>query len=479
MKKLLKKALSVLIVVLCLMPVVAMASGVQLSPGFFFDNTWLEREEMEDQTDDNVVFEEEIEEEVEEVVRPITGSAYLMINDSTGHVTIEQGETASLYMDCSNLLSSIRAQDRYVNHCVANIRTTSRGGGEVVVSANERALLDGGVLTGSVTAVSGGQVVLSITVTAGYSTNPNANSYSPDQVYGTASASIQITVPGGIVEAPEVVIVPEKEGYFKNPLAGIDPYAVPNPFSDITPDHWAYEAVMRCYAAGLLNGVDISPAQDGSQVIYMNKTYKQGGEEKVSMTVVTADEWIKKMRLKLTGSDEGAQLMKLGAMGATLTNLNTTQCSIGIGNGYARGNMVHELYNKYDSCVTPALPSYNCLFKDVPPKLKQSVGWAAKEGVVKGFSADRFEPTWSITREQFCTIILRYANEFGIPLRANSAPQFVDNDQISDYAKEAVAACQQNGLVQGVGGGRFDPKGIMTFDACQEIINNFCNVYGY
>ena len=102
------------------------------------------------------------------------------------------------------------------------------------------------------------------------------------------------------------------------------------------------------------------------------------------------------------------------------------------------------------------------------------VKWASDNNIVLGVTDYAFAPNSSITREQMCTILVRYCNYAGIALKeSEAAVTFTDAASISGYAKDAVAVCQKAGLVQGKGAGKFDPKGTATRAEAATILMNF------
>ncbi len=122
-------------------------------------------------------------------------------------------------------------------------------------------------------------------------------------------------------------------------------------------------------------------------------------------------------------------------------------------------------------------------FTDVPKKqwYTGSVRWAAENGIVYGTSKTTFEPETAITREQLCAMLLRYAKFKNITLeKAVAKAKFVDDKAISSYAKSAVYACQQAGIVSGekaAGGYVFLPAGNATRAQAAQILMVFHRNY--
>ena len=104
-------------------------------------------------------------------------------------------------------------------------------------------------------------------------------------------------------------------------------------------------------------------------------------------------------------------------------------------------------------------------FKDVPAGqwYTDAVIWASENGIVSGYDNGNFHPHAHLTREQLCTLILRYTNYLGKTLPSGSSGEpFADASYINSYAREGVNACKNAGLVNGKDGNKFDPQGGAT-----------------
>jgi len=100
--------------------------------------------------------------------------------------------------------------------------------------------------------------------------------------------------------------------------------------------------------------------------------------------------------------------------------------------------------------------------------MNRAIAWAADLGIIKGFTDGTFRPNDTISREQMCVILAQYA---GLE-RNSSSPAFADDSRIGSWAREAVYACRDNGLISGIGQNQFDPKGTATrAQACVITVN--------
>lgn len=115
------------------------------------------------------------------------------------------------------------------------------------------------------------------------------------------------------------------------------------------------------------------------------------------------------------------------------------------------------------SGVQPALS-----FKDVPAghwAYSAIIGLASK-GIVKGVSADSFEPNGKVTRAQFATMLVN-----ALQLTASGPSKFTDIPAGAWYAN-AVAAAYEKGLVNGVSEDKFAPGQAITREAMAVMLSN-------
>gem|GEM_PF-2343821 len=102
------------------------------------------------------------------------------------------------------------------------------------------------------------------------------------------------------------------------------------------------------------------------------------------------------------------------------------------------------------------LASYNNSFKDVNAGewYADYVETAYRKGVAQGYN-NQFHPNANVTREEMVTMLMRAIPEF---TPTGNADAFADDENISDWAKSAVYAAKNLGLVNGVGNNEFAPK---------------------
>ena len=106
-----------------------------------------------------------------------------------------------------------------------------------------------------------------------------------------------------------------------------------------------------------------------------------------------------------------------------------------------------------------------------------AVAWAAKAGVVTGYSADTFAPDQSITREQFALMLYRYADKCGYDTTADATDlaALPDASGVSDWAETAVEWAVSKGFIGQ--GGVVDAQGTITRGMAATIMVRFMDAY--
>ncbi len=101
----------------------------------------------------------------------------------------------------------------------------------------------------------------------------------------------------------------------------------------------------------------------------------------------------------------------------------------------------------------------NQVFDDVADHWAQEyVAIAAAKGIIQGYNEKTFGPDENLTREQMAVIIARAAKWQA----GEASTTFLDADQISEWAKEAVGAAVANGAIKGYEDNTFRPKNNIT-----------------
>ena len=91
-----------------------------------------------------------------------------------------------------------------------------------------------------------------------------------------------------------------------------------------------------------------------------------------------------------------------------------------------------------------------------------SIAWASAKGIIHGTGNGKFEPQEYVTREQAAVMIANFLSYCHIEGNSATAPAFSDQDQISEWAKESVAAMVGLGILSGMGDVTFRPQDTAT-----------------
>jgi hypothetical protein len=104
--------------------------------------------------------------------------------------------------------------------------------------------------------------------------------------------------------------------------------------------------------------------------------------------------------------------------------------------------------------------------------------WAAEQGIVNGTGNGKFSPNGTLTREQLCTMLVRYLKSQGMHLAATEkVKKFTDEDKISKWALESVNALRAAGIPVGYPDGSFKPKNVCTRAQAAAFLSRvICNI---
>ena len=119
-----------------------------------------------------------------------------------------------------------------------------------------------------------------------------------------------------------------------------------------------------------------------------------------------------------------------------------------------RAELVTVLYNMEGQ---PPV-QFQAIFDDVTSEkwFATQVTWASQNGLVFGTADKIFEPDTPISRQDLATILYRYAVDYkGIEMNVENVDAllgaFSDADRVGNYAKVAMAAMNQAGVITGDG----------------------------
>lgn len=102
-----------------------------------------------------------------------------------------------------------------------------------------------------------------------------------------------------------------------------------------------------------------------------------------------------------------------------------------------------------------------------------AVAWAAKNGIVDGYSSTVFGVNDPVTREQFATILYRYAKYMGYSTTGSSLTGYYDANSVSSWARDAMGWAVKNGIITGSGNSRLNPTGTASRAEVAQMFMSF------
>ena len=189
---------------------------------------------------------------------------------------------------------------------------------------------------------------------------------------------------------------------------------------------------------------------------------------------VAASDWFNDAVNKISTSDYG-KLMS-GYAGTKLFGPNDTMTRAQVAKvlGKAAGVIVA---NDPTDGVVDSTKSYQTPFLDVDGSAWYAgyVAWASDTGIVTGYQdgSDAFGPEDSITREQFCLMLQRFAAKYNLYEAADGSAlaAMPDASGVSSWAKDAVAWAVDKGYIGK--GGVVDAQGTITRGMAAQILVRF------
>ncbi len=125
--------------------------------------------------------------------------------------------------------------------------------------------------------------------------------------------------------------------------------------------------------------------------------------------------------------------------------------------------------------------NYTMTMKDIAAGTwyTEAVRWAASEGIVKGYSNDKFAPGDAVTREQIAAILCRYAAYEGMDVsteKDTGLTQYADASKVSFYAVSAVKWAVSEHIMNGIDAATLSPLSTATRAQVAAMIQRFCGI---
>ena len=144
----------------------------------------------------------------------------------------------------------------------------------------------------------------------------------------------------------------------------------------------------------------------------------------------------------------------------------------------SRGMVATILYRLEGEPVSAASHNFGDVAADA--WYADAVAWAFENGIVQGVSTTRFAPHDPITREQFATMLHRYAEFVGVNTSVSagaSLNHFADAHYISDWAGDAKLWANYNDLITGRTATTIVPSGTANRAEAATILMRFIQTF--
>lgn len=133
-----------------------------------------------------------------------------------------------------------------------------------------------------------------------------------------------------------------------------------------------------------------------------------------------------------------------------------------------------ELTASYAGMAVKEAPDY----AEIPELYRDGASFCFESGIMTGDGQHYLRPYDSISRQEFAAVLQRYitllekAGKITVSTDTSVNTAFTDASSIAPWAKDAVAFCQTNKLMNGDNHGAFNPKGqIKSVELAQVLYN--------
>lgn len=103
--------------------------------------------------------------------------------------------------------------------------------------------------------------------------------------------------------------------------------------------------------------------------------------------------------------------------------------------------------SELDAKIVVAAAPVDKMFKDVASSwAKQNIAFMASRGIITGYSDNTFKPKKSVTRAEIAVMLSRMLQ---VKAEKDNTKDFADNKAIPSWAKDAISACVELGILNG------------------------------
>ncbi len=259
-------------------------------------------------------------------------------------------------------------------------------------------------------------------------------------------------------------------------------FSINLPFKDVKEISWYADAVAFAYTKGLFNGTtstSFSPNAKMNRGMFVTVLGRFAGQKntlegftgyQIGYSNGSA------INIRSAASTSASVVGSIPSVGKFVTVYGSAKDSAGDTwykiNYDGTTGYVKKSYNGKDLIL-----AYSGGFTDITGQYYNGyVQWAYMKGLVNGTSSTKFSPNAAISRQDICVIMYNYLTKYlGMNISSGSKT-FSDDSSIGSYAKTAVHAMSNIGIVNGYTDGSFGPTKSATR---AEVATMFMRLYDY
>lgn len=250
-----------------------------------------------------------------------------------------------------------------------------------------------------------------------------------------------------------------------------DLYTLNYTYNEKTPGNYAAASEMKDKGYYQIFIVKVDNEVAKNYTINNTTLTTQVADKRVFADVPTG-EWYNDAVYKISSTEykelmQGYYGSKLFGPNDDLSRAQTTKLLARLAGVVMTGENGSETWNSESGTYTPYTDVEQSAWYALP------VAWASKAGIVTGFDDGTFGPDQTITREQFCLMLQRYAEKYNMYEAADGSAlaAMPDASNVSEWAEEAVAWAVEQGYIGK--GGVVDPQGNITRAQAAQIMVRF------
>jgi len=115
------------------------------------------------------------------------------------------------------------------------------------------------------------------------------------------------------------------------------------------------------------------------------------------------------------------------------------------------------------------------IFNDVEKNswYENAVNWGYENKIITGTSKNTFAPMDNLTREQLCVMLYNYTKHIGLKTEFADISSYFDNNEVSDWAKDAVCWAVNEKILTGKGENLLSAKDSATRAEAATVIRRY------